>query len=143
MRYLQAMSVALVLALTFWSATLMPTHGLAQSAEPTCPGWESKVRLGTEPVQINPGGKCAMRLILVGERDRQELCVFIRVAGSRQEHGPFCTSGPRFGMPEPIEWLWSAGTPMWAKIKLCDAHLDPSCTNEAWAYPGTTARQRK
>ncbi len=36
MRCLQAVSAALVLALTFSTAMLMPAHGLAQSAETTC-----------------------------------------------------------------------------------------------------------
>jgi hypothetical protein len=97
----------------------------AHAAETKCDGISRYVTLGTEPVLVNPGGKCMLSLTFTFQQTVPptipKFCYFVRQAGSSKTFGPFCIgdndpASKRFNVRP--EYIWSADQPLNASIRL-------------------------
>jgi hypothetical protein len=128
----RAIAQALVVLSPVFSfvAVAAPHQAQAASDSDACPAYERKAQLSSEPLLVNPGGKCPawrfrFEFMLYASEEPPKTCYFAPVAGSEKEYGPFCTEGANFAMdvPGPIEWLWSS-RPVTVYIKLCASPSD-------------------
>lgn len=75
---------------------------------PFCANRKMEHFFGTTPVQVNPAGECAIDLWTYGH------CVYVMVASSSAMQGPLCDGG----LPDDVEWVWTADTPFTGHIRL-------------------------
>ena len=100
------------------------THS-AQADETKCDGISRSITLGTEPVLVNPGGKCMVNLLFTFQQTVPPtfptFCYYARQPGSSKTLGPFCVgenspASKRFNVRP--EYIWGADRPLNATIRL-------------------------
>jgi hypothetical protein len=84
------------------------------SASSKCPGIWTALQIRTSPVQFNPNGRCAWRMV------HDAGCIFVQRAGwtgDTKAYGPFCPANKNTP-PGDVEWVWTADALFTARVML-------------------------